>query len=101
MNKICTLSKAAALLKDGQAISTSGSLLHRAPSAFVREIARAGRKNLTLIKPSPGYDADLLCAAGALARVLSGIVTFDSAYGLAPNYRKAIEKGLTGLTEHA
>ncbi len=101
MTKLCTISEAAALVEDGQSISTSGSLLHRAPSAFLREIARMGRENLTLIKPSPGYDADLLCAAGALSRVMSGIVTFEASYGLAPNYRKSIEKGLAGLTEHA
>lgn len=101
MTKICSLSEAAMLVEDGQSISTSGSLLHRAPSAFVREIARKGRKNLTLIKPSPGYDADLLCAAGSLSRVMSGIVTFEAAFGLAPNYRKSIERGLAGLTEHA
>lgn len=101
MSKLTTISEAAALVKDGDAISTSGSLLHRAPSAFLRELIRAGRKNLTLIKPSPGFDADLLCAAGALGRVLSGIVTFEASYGLAPNYRKSIEKGLAGLTEHA
>ncbi len=101
MTKLLTLAGAAALVEDGDAISTSGSLLHRAPSALLREIARAGRKGLTLIKPSPGYDADLLCAAGALGRVLSGIVTFEASYGLAPNYRKSIERGLAGLTEHA
>jgi glutaconate CoA-transferase subunit A len=101
MTKLCSLADAAALVQDGQAISTSGSLLHRAPSAFLREICRGGRKGLTLIKPSPGFDADLLCAAGALERVMSGIVTFEARYGLAPNYRKAIEKGLAGLTEHA
>ena len=101
MTKLCTLAEAAALVKDGDSISTSGSLLHRAPSALLRELVRAGRKGLTLIKPSPGYDADLLCAAGALGRVLSGIVTFETSYGLAPNYRKSIENGLAGLTEHA
>ncbi len=101
MSKLLTLPEAAALVEDGSAISTSGSLLHRAPSAFLREIARMGRRDLTLIKPSPGYDADLLCAAGALGCVLSGIVTFEASYGLAPNYRKSIERGLAGLTEHA
>jgi glutaconate CoA-transferase subunit A len=101
MSKLTTLSEAAALVKDGDAISTSGSLLHRAPSAFLRELIRSGRKKFTLIKPSPGFDADLLCAAGVLGRVLSGIATFEASYGLAPNYRKSIEKGLAGLTEHA
>ncbi len=101
MTKLVTVAEAAGLIQDGDAISTSGSLLHRAPSALLHELARAGRRNLTLIKPSPGYDADLLCAAGALGRVLSGIVTFEASYGLAPNYRRSIEKGLAGLTEHA
>jgi glutaconate CoA-transferase subunit A len=101
MTKMCALAEAARLVKDGESITTSGSLLHRAPSAFLREIARAGRKRLTFIKPSPGYDADLLCAAGVASRIMSGIVTFEANYGLAPNYRKSIEKGLAGLTEHA
>ncbi len=101
MSKRVSLQQAASLIQDGDALSIGGTLLHRTPAALVREIARMGRKGLTLIKPSPGYDADLLCAAGAVERVVSGIVTFEAELGLAPNYRKAIEKGLTGLTEHA
>jgi len=101
MTKLRTLAEAATLVKDGDSISTSGSLLHRAPSALLRELARAGKRGLTLIKPSPGYDADILCAASVLERVLSGIVTFEANYGLAPNYRRSIEMGLAGLTEHA
>ncbi len=101
MNKQTSLRQAVSLIEDGDAISVGGTLLHRTPAALAREIARAGLRRLTLIKPSPGYDADLLCAAGALGRVVSGIVTFEAEFGLAPNYRKAIEKGMTGLTEHA
>lgn len=101
MAKLTSLAEAAALIEDGNALSIGGSLLHRTPSALIREIIRQGRKNLSLIKPSPGYDADILCAAGALERVYSGIVTFEASYGLAPHYRKSIEKGLAGLTEHA
>ena len=101
MSKQISLREAASLIKEGDAISPGGTLLHRTPAALVREIARSGIRRLTLIKPSPGYDADLLCAAGAVERVISGIVTFEAEFGLAPHYRKAIEKGLTGLTEHA
>lgn len=101
MDKRMPLSEAAALVKDGDAISPGGSLLHRAPATLLRELARQGRKGLKLIKPSPGYDADLLCAAGALERVYSGIVTLEAEFGMAPSYRRAIERGLTGLTEHA
>ena len=101
MNKQTSLQEAAAFIEEGDAISVGGTLLHRTPAALVREIARSGLRRLTLIKPSPGYDADLLCAANALERIVSGIVTFEAEFGLAPHYRKAIEKGLTGLTEHA
>ncbi len=101
MNKRISLWQAASLIKDGDTISPGGTLLHRTPSALVREIARSRIRGLTLIKPSPGYDADLLCAAGAVSRVVSGIVTFEAEFGSAPHYRKAIEKGLAGLTEHA
>ncbi len=101
MDKRTSLAEAAALVQDGDAISPGGSLLHRTPAALIRELARQGRRRLRLIKPSPGYDADLLCAAGALDRVLSGIVTFEADFGLAPNYRRAVERGLAGLTEHA
>ena len=101
MSKVISLTKAALLVQDGDAISTGGSLLHRNPSSLLREIIRQNRKNLTLIKHSPGYDADILCASKTLQKTLCGIVTFESEFGLAPNYRKSIEKGLVGLTEHA
>ena len=101
MDKRISLQEAVSLISEGDAISPGGTLLHRTPSALLREIARAGLRRLTLIKPSPGYDADLLCAAGAVERIISGIVTFEAEFGLAPHYRKAIENGLAGLTEHA
>ena len=101
MDKRISLADAAALIRDGDTISPGGTLLHRTPAALLRELIRQGKRRLRLIKPSPGYDADLLCAAGALERIWSGIVTFEADLGLAPSYRRAIERGLTGLTEHA
>ena len=101
MDKLASLAEAAALIQDGDTLSIGGSLLHRTPSALIHELIRQGRGKLRLIKPSPGYDADILCAAGALEHIYSGIVTFEASYGLAPHYRKSIEKGLAGLTEHA
>ena len=100
-DKRTSMAEAAALVRDGDAISPGGALLHRTPSALIREIVRSGRKRLTLVKPSPAYDADILCAAGALERAVSGIVTFEAGLGLAPHFRRAIEGGLAGLAEHA
>lgn len=100
-DKRCTLTEAAGLVWDGASIVLGGSLLQRAPAAIVRELARQRRRDLELIKPSPGYDADLLAAAGCLSRIQSGIVTFEQPFGMAPNFRRAVEEGRVRVKEHA
>jgi glutaconate CoA-transferase subunit A len=99
--KLCPLAEAAALVRDGDLIATGGSLMQRIPAAFVRELARQRRRKLALAKPSPGYDADLLAAAGALDRIMSGIVTLEQPFGMAPNFRRAVERGALQVAEHA
>src|SRR6266705_3469333 len=100
-SKLRSLVEAAALVKDGQTIAFGGSLLHRAPSALTRELARQERRSLTFVKPSAAYDVDLLCAVGCLDTIYAGIVAMEGGFGLAPNYRRAIERGDVKLVEHA
>ena len=100
-DKLTTLRAAAALVQDGQSVAFGGSLLHRNPASFARELARQGRRRLEFLKSSPAYDLDLLVAAGAVDRVQSGIVTFEAPFGLAPSYRKAVESGSLQVKEHA
>lgn len=101
MEKIVPLADLAARIKDGDSLALGGSFLHRGPFALVRELIRQGRKNLEIIKQSPGYDIDILCRAGALGRARAGIVAMEGNFGLAPWYRRAIEKGEVTLEEHA
>ena len=100
-DKRCTLAEAAHLVQDGQLITVGGSLLQRTPAALIRELARQGRRGLELAKPSPGYDADLLAAAGCLRRIQSGIVSFEQPFGMAPSFRRAVEQGEVEVVEHA
>jgi glutaconate CoA-transferase subunit A len=100
-DKRCSLAEAAGLVRDGEMVAVGGSLLQRTPAALVRELARQGRRDLELAKPSPGYDADLLAAAGCLARIRSGIVSFEQPFGMAPNFRRAVEQGEVEVVEHA
>ncbi|NYT79168.1 CoA transferase subunit A [Alcaligenaceae bacterium] len=90
-----------ALIPDGASVALGGSFLHRGPFAFVRELVRQKKANLEIIKQSPGYDIDLLCRAGVAKRARTGIVAMEGNFGLAPNYRKAIEQGELELEEHA
>jgi glutaconate CoA-transferase subunit A len=99
--KQCSIADLAARVPDGCALGLGGVFLHRGPFALVRELARQQRRDLEIIKPSPGYDLDLLCRAGAVRRVRAGIVAMEGNFGLAKWYRKAIEKKEAELEEHA
>ncbi|MFX6842515.1 CoA transferase, partial [Acinetobacter baumannii] len=71
--KIVPLKDLAARVTDGSSLALGGSFLHRGPVALVRELIRQGRRDLEVIKQSPGYDIDILCRAGALGRARAGI----------------------------
>ncbi len=101
MNKQLPLQQAARLIQDGQVITIGGTLCQRVPAAFVREMARQGLRDLELVKPSPGFDIDLLAAAGAVRRIRSGIVSLEEPFGMAPNFRRAVEEGRLEAIENA
>ncbi|MCD0504252.1 CoA transferase subunit A [Bordetella petrii] len=100
-DKRLTIQDLAAMIPDGASVALGGSFLHRGPFALVRELVRQKKTNLEIVKQSPGYDIDLLCRAGVAARARTGIVAMEGNFGLAPNYRKAIESGKLQLEEHA
>jgi glutaconate CoA-transferase subunit A len=96
-----SLQELVAGVADGASIALGGSFLHRGPFAFVRELIRQGKRDLEIIKQSPGYDIDILCRAGVVRRLRAGIVAMEGNFGLAPFYRRAIEQGAVELEEHA
>ncbi|WP_353146519.1 CoA transferase [Pollutimonas bauzanensis] len=99
--KEVSIKELAALVPDGASVALGGSFLHRGPFALVRELVRQKRKNLEIIKQSPGYDIDLLCRSGVASRARAGIVAMEGNFGLAPFYRKAVQSGALALEEHA
>lgn len=101
MDKRITLTDAVARVPDGALIAAGGNLLHRGPFAFVRELARQGKRDLEIVKTAGAYDVDLLAAAGCLRRASCGFVGFENEFGLAPAYRRAVEAGAVEAAEHA
>lgn len=99
--KSVSLSALAARVPDGSSIALGGSFLHRGPFAFVRELIRQKKANIEIVKQSPGYDIDILCRAGVATRARAGIVAMEGNFGLAPWYRRAVERGTLTLEEHA
>lgn len=100
-DKETSLKQLVARVAPGSSLALGGSFLHRGPFAFVRELIRQDKRGLEIIKQSPGYDIDILCRAGVVKKVRAGIVAMEGNFGLAPSYRRAVEKKEVVLEEHA
>ena len=101
MNKLMPLTQAVEMIKDGDTVGIGGNVLHRAPMALIREIARQGRKNLRIVKTAGAMDVDLLCLAECVYSVDAGFISYETEYSLAGHYRKAVQNGIVKGNEHA
>jgi glutaconate CoA-transferase subunit A len=82
----------AKFIRDGMRVRSCGIGL-RKPYAFLYEIVRQRKRDLTFILSGWTEDADLLIGAGCIGR-LEGSYLGLEAFGLAHNYRRAYEKGV-------
>ncbi|MGB4657593.1 MAG: CoA-transferase [Mobilitalea sp.] len=101
MSKLMSLTQAVELIHDNDIVGIGGNVLHRAPMALVREIARQKKKALHLIKTAGAMDVDLLCLAECVSSVDAGFISYETEYSLAGHYRKAVQSGLVKGNEHA
>ncbi len=101
MSKVRTIEEAVSLVSDGDRLAMGGLLLQRIPSAFARELARQGKKNLKVMKTAANYDFDILCFADCLEEVTAGFVSFEAEFGLAPNFRRSVERGSVRFNENS
>src|SRR5215218_8644368 len=98
-DKLVDLDRAAAAVVDGALVALGGGLSARLPMALVRELIRAGRRDLHVLGSAHGIDVDLLVAAGAVAICEESYVGFEQDFGLAPAYRRAAETGSVEVRE--
>ncbi|MDP9359339.1 MAG: CoA transferase subunit A [Chloroflexota bacterium] len=99
--KLTSLVEAISTVKDRDIVALGGNLLHRGPCAAVHELVRQGRRWLEIVKTAGAYDVDLLCATGVAGAVSAGFVGFETPFGMAPGYRRAVESGTVEAKEHA
>lgn len=96
-----SLAEVVASIPDGSCLALGGNTLHRAPAAAVHELIRQGKRNVHLVKTAGAYDVDLLCGVGAASVVSAGFIGYETVFGLAPMYRRAVESGAAEAREHA
>lgn len=100
MTKQLSLKEAVQSVKDHSLLALGGNALQRSPIAFVKELIHQQKKNLSVIKTAGALDVDLLAGANLLHKVYAGYIGFEM-FGLAPAFRKAVEKGEVIVKEHA
>jgi len=64
IDKLTSLNDAVKLVKSGDTVSLGGMNLYRRPVAFVRELLKAGVRDLTLLNFTSSYESDLLIGQG-------------------------------------
>lgn len=101
IDKRTTLAQAIAALPHGARVALGGNTLHRGPGAAVHEIVRQEKRGLEIVKTAGAYDVDLLCAANCAAAISAGFVGYETPFGMAPAYRRAVESGAVEAREHA
>lgn len=94
-----TLQEAAALVRDGERIAIGGFGTYQNPMAFVHELIRQRRRDLTVVGIVNGGDVDILAGAGCLRRVESSYVGFEK-HGLAPNFRRKVQSGELQMVDY-
>lgn len=99
-SKQIPLAEAAASVPDGATVALGGLSMNSAPMAFVRELVRADRRDLTVVAIVAGMCVDWLVAAGCVSRVVAGLVSFEG-FGLAPHFRRGVESGKVVMEEYS
>jgi glutaconate CoA-transferase, subunit A len=96
------LEEAAASIPDDASIAPGGFMLGRAPMALVFALVRQGRRRLKVVSLPNPLPAEILVAAGAVARVefLFTAITLDGRVRSMPCLKRAIEAGTLEWAEH-
>ncbi len=98
--KLIDMQAAVQMIPDGSRLAIGGMTIHAHPMAFVRELIRQGKKDLTIVGSLNGMETDMLAAAGALRRVESSAVSMER-YGLARCFRRGVEQRQFEMVEYS
>jgi glutaconate CoA-transferase subunit A len=96
------LEELGAAVFDGASVAPGGFMLGRAPMALVRAIIRHGRRGLHVVSLPNPFPAEVLVAAGAVARLdfAFGALTLAGRARALPCLRRAMEEGRIEWREH-
>ena len=97
--KLTSIDDAAARVTEGDRVAVGGCLFSRTPLALVREILRARRRGLTLVRNLMCTEGELMMAAGAVERVMTAWMSIGLPWGVSKVMRHYVESGAVALEE--
>jgi acyl CoA:acetate/3-ketoacid CoA transferase alpha subunit len=98
LDKRIQLAELSSLVHPGATVAIGGAWFSNHPMAAVRELLRAGIRDLHAITMLGSIETDLLIASQALRHLTFGMVTFE-ALGLSRSLRRAVEQGTLSISE--
>jgi glutaconate CoA-transferase, subunit A len=98
IDKVITLELLPELVPDGSTVALGGGWFANHPMAAVRELLRADRRDLHALALLGTIEVDLLVGAKALRHLTFSMVTLE-AFGLAQQFRRAVQTGELSITE--
>jgi glutaconate CoA-transferase subunit A len=97
--KLTSVEDAVSRVADGDRVAVGGCLFSRTPMALVREILRARRTQLTLVRNLMCTEGEFMMAAGAVERVLTAWMSIGLPWGVSKIMRHYVETGAVALEE--
>ena len=98
MSKVIPIEDLSQLVTGGQSVGLGGAWMANHPMAAVRQLIRDDIRDLHIIGSLSSIDVDLLIGAGVAGELTFSMVSLE-AYGLAPNFRKAVQAGTLVIHE--
>lgn len=98
-DKLTSLEDAVAKIADGDRVAVGGCLFSRTPMALVREILRARRTRLTLVRNLMCTEGEFMMTAGAVERVMTAWMSIGLPWGVSKIMRHHVESGAVALEE--
>jgi glutaconate CoA-transferase subunit A len=87
------------VVEDGATVGIGGAVTTGHPMALVRELARRGVRDLTVVAPIGGIEVDILIAAGCVRRVVGCYVGVEGLSVVGPVFRRAVETGAVEVAD--
>jgi glutaconate CoA-transferase, subunit A len=99
-SKVMTAAQAAALIEDGDHVAIQSMGTQGIPMTMVRELIRAGRRDLTVTSVVAGIGIDWLAWKGVMSRFCGPIVSMER-FGLCQGFRRGVQAGAIEFEEYS